>query len=114
MTTAPRKRVLSGMPVETPKLIVSDGVFSTTGTIADVPNIDRHIEASEKDLKRILDEAVTKARGILDPLAVSVSIAAATSPASIPAMPMPASRNRSNIHFSVSAGSPGLRIARVN
>ena len=42
--------------------------------IADVPNIDRHIEASEKDLKRILDEAVTKARGILDPLAVSVSM----------------------------------------
>jgi nucleotide-binding universal stress UspA family protein len=41
--------------------------------IADVPNIDRHIEASEKDLKRILDQAITRARGILDPLAVSVS-----------------------------------------
>src|SRR5512139_1810244 len=42
--------------------------------IADVPNIDRHIEASEKDLKRILDEAVIKARRVLDPLAVSVSM----------------------------------------
>jgi len=42
--------------------------------IADVPNIDRHIEASEKDLKRILDQAIAKARGILDPLAVNVSV----------------------------------------
>ena len=42
--------------------------------IADVPNIDRHIEASEKDLKRILDQAIAKARGVLDPLAVSVSV----------------------------------------
>lgn len=42
--------------------------------IADVPNIDRHIEASEKDLKRILDQAIAKARGVLDPLAVNVSI----------------------------------------
>jgi len=41
--------------------------------IADVPNIDRHIEASEKDLKRILDQAIAKARGVLDPLAVNVS-----------------------------------------
>ena len=42
--------------------------------IADVPNIDRHIEASEKDLKRILDQAVAKARGVLDPLGVNVSM----------------------------------------
>jgi len=41
--------------------------------IADVPNIDRHIEASEKDLKRILDQAIARARGVLDPLAVVVS-----------------------------------------
>lgn len=42
--------------------------------IADVPNIDRHIEASEKDLKRILDQAIAKAREVLNPLAVNVSI----------------------------------------
>jgi nucleotide-binding universal stress UspA family protein len=42
--------------------------------IADVPNIDRYIEASEKDLKRILDQAIAKARGVLDPLAVNVSV----------------------------------------
>jgi nucleotide-binding universal stress UspA family protein len=42
--------------------------------IADVPNIDRHIEASEKDLKKILDHAITKAREVLDPLAVRVSM----------------------------------------
>lgn len=42
--------------------------------IADVPNIDRHIEASERDLKRILDQAIAKARGVLDPLAVDVSV----------------------------------------
>lgn len=35
------ERVLSKLPLEAPKLIVSDGVFSTTGTIADVPNIAR-------------------------------------------------------------------------
>ena len=41
--------------------------------IADVPNIDRHIEASEKDLKIILEQAIAKAREVLDPLAVNVS-----------------------------------------
>ncbi|MBX2992666.1 MAG: pyridoxal phosphate-dependent aminotransferase family protein [Bacteroidetes bacterium] len=33
------ERVLSKLPLEVPKLIVTDGVFSTTGTIADLPNI---------------------------------------------------------------------------
>jgi len=42
--------------------------------IADVPNIDRHIEASDRELKRILDQAIAKARGVLDPLAVNVSV----------------------------------------
>lgn len=42
--------------------------------IADVPNIERYIEASEQDLKRILDEAVAKARAVLDPLGVPVSM----------------------------------------
>jgi nucleotide-binding universal stress UspA family protein len=41
--------------------------------IADVPNIDRHIEASERDLKKILDQAIAKARQVLDPMAVNVS-----------------------------------------
>jgi len=41
--------------------------------IADVPNIDRHIEASEKDLKKMLDKAVARARDVLDPLSVSVA-----------------------------------------
>jgi nucleotide-binding universal stress UspA family protein len=42
--------------------------------IADVPNIDRHIEASDRELKKILDQAIMKAREILDPLAVDVSM----------------------------------------
>lgn len=42
--------------------------------IADVPNIDRHIEASDRELKKILDQAITKARAVLDPLAVDVSM----------------------------------------
>ena len=33
------ERVISKLPLEVPKLIVSDGVFSTTGSIADVPRL---------------------------------------------------------------------------
>ncbi|MCZ6775956.1 MAG: aminotransferase class I/II-fold pyridoxal phosphate-dependent enzyme [Ignavibacteria bacterium] len=33
------ERVVSKLPLEVPKLIVSDGVFSTTGTIVDLPNL---------------------------------------------------------------------------
>jgi nucleotide-binding universal stress UspA family protein len=41
--------------------------------IADVPNMDKHVEASERDLKKALDQAITVARGILDPLGVNVA-----------------------------------------
>jgi 8-amino-7-oxononanoate synthase len=37
--TADLDRVVSRLPLHAPKLIVSDGVFSTTGTVADVPGI---------------------------------------------------------------------------
>jgi 8-amino-7-oxononanoate synthase len=37
--TADLERVVAKLPVGVPKLIVSDGVFSTSGTVADVPGI---------------------------------------------------------------------------
>ena len=42
--------------------------------IADVPNIERHIEASERDLKKILDQSVAKARQVLGSLCVEASL----------------------------------------
>ena len=33
------EKVLKRLPLETPKLVVSDGVFSTSGTIVDLPNL---------------------------------------------------------------------------
>jgi 8-amino-7-oxononanoate synthase len=49
------ERVLSKLPLEAPKLIVSDGVFSTTGTIADVPSIV--MLAKKFNARILLDDA---------------------------------------------------------
>jgi 8-amino-7-oxononanoate synthase len=49
------ERVVSRIPVEAPKLIASDGVFSTTGTIADVPNIVRI--AKKYNARILIDDA---------------------------------------------------------
>lgn len=49
------ERVLTNLPLEAPKLIVSDGVFSTTGTIADVPNIVRL--AKKFNARVLIDDA---------------------------------------------------------
>jgi len=45
------ERVLSKLPSETPKLIVSDGVFSTSGTIVDLPGL---VAAAKRNNARIL------------------------------------------------------------
>ncbi len=45
------ERVISRLPQETPKLIVSDGVFSTTGTIVDLPGL---VAAAKRHNARIL------------------------------------------------------------
>jgi 8-amino-7-oxononanoate synthase len=45
------ERVISRSPLETPKLIVSDGVFSTTGTIVDLPAL---VAVAKKHNARIL------------------------------------------------------------
>lgn len=45
------ERVLSKLPLESPKLIASDGVFSTTGLIVDLPNL---VAAAKKYNARIL------------------------------------------------------------
>ncbi|MBI4535723.1 MAG: pyridoxal phosphate-dependent aminotransferase family protein [Ignavibacteriae bacterium] len=45
------ERVISKLPLEVPKLVASDGVFSTTGTIADLPNI---VAIAKKYNSRIL------------------------------------------------------------
>jgi 8-amino-7-oxononanoate synthase len=44
-------RVLSRLPLDTPKLVVSDGVFSTTGEIVDLPGL---VAAAKKYNARIL------------------------------------------------------------
>jgi 8-amino-7-oxononanoate synthase len=49
------ERVLSKIPVETSKLIVTDGVFSTTGTIADLPSITRL--AKKYNARVLVDDA---------------------------------------------------------
>lgn len=41
--------------------------------IAEVPNIEKHIEASEKDQKELLERALETAKKILDPMEVRVS-----------------------------------------
>jgi 8-amino-7-oxononanoate synthase len=45
------ERVISKLPLEVPKLVVSDGVFSTTGTIVDLPRL---VQVSRKYNARIL------------------------------------------------------------
>jgi len=45
------ERVLSQIPLETPKLVVSDGVFSVTGEIVDLPNL---IKVCKKYNARVL------------------------------------------------------------
>ncbi len=45
------ERVLSKLPLEAPKLIASDGVFSTTGVIVDLPNL---VAVAKKHNARIL------------------------------------------------------------
>jgi 8-amino-7-oxononanoate synthase len=45
------ERVVSKLPLEVPKLIASDGVFSTTGTIVDLPNL---VKIARKCNARIL------------------------------------------------------------
>lgn len=45
------ERVISKLPLEVPKLVVSDGVFSTTGTIVDLPRL---VQVARKYNARIL------------------------------------------------------------
>jgi 8-amino-7-oxononanoate synthase len=45
------ERVLGKLPPESSKLVVSDGVFSTSGTIVDLPNL---VKAAKKHNARIL------------------------------------------------------------
>jgi 8-amino-7-oxononanoate synthase len=47
--------VISGLPLEAPKLIVSDGVFSTSGEIVDLPNMVT--VAKKYNAKILLDDA---------------------------------------------------------
>lgn len=47
--------VISGLPLEAPKLIVSDGVFSTSGEIVDLPNMVA--VAKKYNAKILLDDA---------------------------------------------------------
>ena len=44
-------RVIAKLPLEAPKLVVSDGVFSTSGTIVDLPNL---VAVAKKHNARIL------------------------------------------------------------
>lgn len=49
------ERVLSKIPVETPKLIVSDGVFSTGGEIIDLPKLNAI--AKKNNARLLIDDA---------------------------------------------------------
>jgi 8-amino-7-oxononanoate synthase len=57
------ERVTSRLPLEAGKLIVSDGVFSTSGTIADVPGIVR--VAQKYNARILIDDA--HATGVIGP-----------------------------------------------
>jgi 8-amino-7-oxononanoate synthase len=48
-------RIIAKLPLEVPKLIVSDGVFSTTGTIVDLPNLV--VIARQNNARILLDDA---------------------------------------------------------
>lgn len=41
--------------------------------IAEVPNMEKHLEASEKDLKELLDKAIDATRKVLEPLGIEAS-----------------------------------------
>ncbi len=49
------ERVISKIPVEVPKLIVSDGIFSSTGTIANLPELVR--VAKKYNARILIDDA---------------------------------------------------------
>lgn len=49
------ERVLSRLPAEVPKLVVSDGVFSTSGTIVDLPNLV--VAAKRHNARILIDDA---------------------------------------------------------
>jgi 8-amino-7-oxononanoate synthase len=49
------ERVLAKLPPEIPKLVVSDGVFSTSGTIVDLPNLVR--AAKDHNARILIDDA---------------------------------------------------------
>jgi 8-amino-7-oxononanoate synthase len=49
------ERTISRIPLEAPKLIVSDGVFSTSGTIVDLPNLV--IVARKYNARILIDDA---------------------------------------------------------
>ena len=49
------ERVISKLPLETPKLVVSDGVFSTSGTIVDLPNLVKI--AKQYNARVLIDDA---------------------------------------------------------
>ncbi|HXX63768.1 MAG TPA: pyridoxal phosphate-dependent aminotransferase family protein [Bacteroidota bacterium] len=49
------ERVIAKLPLETPKLVVSDGVFSTSGTIVDLPNLVKI--AKQYNARILIDDA---------------------------------------------------------
>ena len=49
------ERVLSKLPADSPKLVVSDGVFSTSGTIVDLPNLVK--SAKRHNARVLIDDA---------------------------------------------------------
>lgn len=49
------ERVLAKLPLDAPKLIVTDGVFSTTGTIVDLPNLV--VLAKKHNARIMVDDA---------------------------------------------------------
>ncbi len=49
------ERVISKLPLEVPKLVVSDGVFSTTGTIVDLPQLVK--VARQYNARILIDDA---------------------------------------------------------
>lgn len=50
-----------------------EAMISEYRLIAEVPNMEKHLEASEKDLKELLDRAIDTTKKILDPLDIRAS-----------------------------------------